>query len=98
MHVLITGGTGFIGRALSRQLFERGHTVTVLTRARSANAAPAAGVRLIQQLSDAQAVDAVVNLAGEPLAERRWNTERKALFRDSRIGTTEMLLSWMASL
>lgn len=98
MHVLITGGTGFIGRALSSQLFERGHTVTVLTRARSANAGPAAGVRLIEQLSDAHAVDAVVNLAGEPLAERRWNAERKALFRDSRIGTTEMLLSWMASL
>lgn len=98
MHVLITGGTGFIGGELSQQLVQAGHSVTVLTRAIPATKPARPGVRLITALQDAQAVDAVVNLAGEPLAEGRWNTARKQQFRDSRIGTTQKLLSWMASL
>lgn len=96
MHVLITGGTGFIGRALCKQLFQAGHHITVLTRNSAAVALP--GVRLISRLDEAQGVDAVVNLAGEPLAEGRWNAARKQCFRDSRIGTTQALLSWIKSL
>lgn len=98
MHVLITGGTGFIGRELCQQLFQAGHTVTVLTRAITATKPARPGVRLITALQDAQDVDAVINLAGEPLAESRWNAASKQQFRESRIGTTQNLLSWMAAL
>ena len=98
MHVLITGGTGFIGRELCQQLFQAGHTVTVLTRAAAAGKAARPGVRLITTLEDAQDVDGVINLAGEPLAEGRWNAARKQQFRDSRIGTTQNLLSWITAL
>lgn len=97
MHVLITGGSGFIGRELCKQLFLAGHTATVLTR-QPAKALPLPGVRWVATLQEAQQVDAVVNLAGEPLAAGRWNTARKQLFRDSRIGTTQKLLSWVESL
>lgn len=98
MHVLITGGTGFIGRALCPQLLQAGHQLTVLTRHKSAAPAQLAGVQLIEHLEAAAGVDAVINLAGQPLAEGRWTAARKQLFRDSRIGTTRQLLAWMASL
>lgn len=96
MHVLITGGTGFIGRELCKTLFMAGHSATVLTR--NTATPPLPGVRLIGQLDAAQGIDAVVNLAGEPLADGRWNEARKQAFRDSRIGTTQKLLSWMEML
>ena len=96
MQVLITGGTGFIGRELCKQLFHLGHTATVLTRSKAP--VPLPGVRFIARLDEAQGIDAVVNLAGEPLAEGRWNAVRKQAFRDSRIGTTQKLLGWIESL
>lgn len=97
MHVLITGGTGFIGRALCQQLLRAGHEPCVLTRSPAKAAAKLPGVRLIEQLEEAGPMEAVVNLAGEPLADGRWTMQRKQEFRDSRIGTTQRLLHWIAS-
>ena len=98
MHVLVTGGSGFIGKALCRQLLHGGHAITLLTRSQTGHIAGLPGARVIAQLEDAREIDAIVNLAGEPLAGGRWNTERKQAFRDSRIGTTEALLRWIESL
>ncbi|WP_447940622.1 TIGR01777 family oxidoreductase [Pseudoxanthomonas mexicana] len=97
MHVLITGGTGFIGQALCTALLQAGHTLSVLTRdyARARAQLPAA-VRVLAALEDARDVEAVVNLAGEPLMAGRWNAARKATFRASRLGTTQALVAWMA--
>ncbi|MGV8960472.1 MAG: TIGR01777 family oxidoreductase [Stenotrophomonas sp.] len=94
MQILITGGTGFIGRALCAQLQQSGHTLTVLTRHPTCAALP--GVRCISTLEDAGPIHAVVNLAGEPLADGRWSATRKQEFRDSRIGGTARLVQWMA--
>ena len=96
MDILITGGTGFIGRRLCAQLLAQGHGVTVLTRSPGKAAPP--GVQYIGRLDDLGPVDAVVNLAGEPLTEGRWNAARKQAFLDSRIGTTRALLAWMRTL
>ena len=65
MHVLITGGTGFIGQALCAALLQAGHTLSVLTRdpVRARAQLPAA-VRVLAALEDARDVEAVVNLAG----------------------------------
>ena len=97
MHVLITGGTGFIGQALCARLLQAGHTLSVLTRdsARARGTLPAP-VRTLGTLEDARDVEAVVNLAGEPLMAGRWNASRKAIFRASRLDTTRSLIAWMA--
>lgn len=99
MHVLVTGGTGFIGRALSLRLLSRRHQVTVLTRdpPRAQGLLPAA--TCVDSLFDIQTpVDAVFNLAGENLSAGRWTPARKVLFRSSRIDLTHKLVSWMGGL
>ena len=98
MHVLITGGTGFIGRALARELGAAGDSVSVLSRdpARAAHRLPAGAVA-IAELPEV-APDAVVNLAGESLGAHRWNEARKRAFVDSRVGTTRRLVEWMRAL
>lgn len=94
--ILLTGGTGFIGVPLCHALQQRGYHPVVLTRdtLRAARVL-GTGVSLVSELSQLpdRPVDAVVNLAGEPLASGRWNDRRKEEFRRSRIGTTEALLA-----
>lgn len=99
--LLITGGSGFIGRHLSAQAIARGWQTIVLTR----NAAAAVGrlsadVRLIeslQSLGEDVTVDAVVNLAGEPLAAGRWTEARKQNFIASRVATTQALYQFFST-
>jgi len=97
VRYLITGGSGFIGRALCRSLVDDGHKVAVLTRsALHARSRLPANVMLIETLSDAGDADAIVNLAGENLANGRWTVSRKREIRESRMGTTRRLLEWIA--
>lgn len=96
MDILITGGTGFIGRPLCERLLEQGHRVSVLTRTPGRTSPP--GVQYVGRLDDVGPVQAVVNLAGEPLTEGRWTDARKQAFHASRIGTTRALLAWMQAL
>jgi len=97
MHVLLTGGTGFIGHALCAHLLQAGHTLSVLTRDPTrARVQVSTAARVVTALDEARDVEAVVNLAGEPLMAGRWNAERKAEFRRSRLGTTQALVAWMA--
>lgn len=97
-HVLVTGGSGFIGRALCPKLHSVGHQVTVLTRNSAAAARDlspdATLVNKLDQLSQLEAVDTVINLAGEPLADRRWSARRKEQFHASRVGLTSQLFSY----
>ena len=85
MKIIVTGGTGFIGRALVDELARLGHELVVLTRKADRYSRPS--VRFVEW--DAGSVgpwqaeflstDAVVNLAGEPIAEGRW-TEAESEF------------------
>ncbi|WP_111640597.1 TIGR01777 family oxidoreductase [Marinimicrobium alkaliphilum] len=89
--VLVTGGTGFVGVPLCRELNRQGYRVTVLSRSpERARALLGEGVTCVGDWP-VEDVHAVINLAGEPLASRRWTRARKAEFRRSRIGTTEDL-------
>src|SRR3954471_9589542 len=92
MHVTVTGATGLIGTRLVAALRERGDAVTVLSRAPDrARAAPSA--RRVAVAWDPLAGpapagalagrDAVVHLAGEPVAQR-WNAKVKERIRTSR--------------
>jgi len=101
MHILITGGTGLIGRALCRFWLQQGHQLTVWSRSPEKVASLCGeGVRGIARLEDCPpgALDAVVNLAGAPIADRPWTKARRKLLRDSRIALTGQLVSWLAGL
>lgn len=95
MKILVTGGTGLIGGHLVPRLQELGHQVTVLTR-RPDNAREKLNdrVTLWETLEDKQTldgIDAVINLAGEPIADKRWTTEQKDRLCQSRWRITQKL-------
>lgn len=101
MHILLTGGSGLIGRALCRHWLAAGHRLTVWSR--TPERIPAlcgSAVRGIAELRelDQDVPDAVVNLAGAPIADRPWTRKRKALLWASRIQLTEQLLAWLEAL
>ncbi|KAF1010033.1 MAG: Epimerase family protein [Pseudomonas fluorescens] len=100
MHILLTGGTGLIGRQLCSHWLARGYRLSVWSRRpeRVASVCGAAvrGVAHLQELDEP--VDAVVNLAGAPIADRPWTHKRKALLWSSRINLTETLLAWLDGL
>ncbi|MFJ5299465.1 TIGR01777 family oxidoreductase [Pseudomonas sp. NPDC088368] len=98
MHILLTGGTGLIGRRLCRHWLDQGHRLTVWSR--KPDDVPrlcGAGVRGIAHPDDlsSEPVDAVINLAGAPIADRPWTRKRKMLLWDSRITLTEQLITWL---
>ena len=100
MRILLTGATGLIGRELGKALAARGDTLVCLVRDVSAarRRLPFPAVCHAWDHTRAGAcrslreVDAVVNLAGEPVADTRWTTARKALIRDSRVHGTRQLV------
>ncbi len=99
MHILVTGGTGFIGGALLPALAGRGERVTVLTRQRRPMGQGQGQVAYVNALDDiTDPVDAVINLAGASLAARRWTAAYKREIRSSRVDFTQQLVAWMASL
>ncbi len=105
MRVFITGGTGLIGRRLVPKLLERGDQLAVLTR-RPDTAQQLWGDKVQAVAGDPvqpgpwqdalAGCDAVVNLAGEGIFKRRWNTAFKELLRSSRIKSTENVVAALA--
>jgi uncharacterized protein (TIGR01777 family) len=100
MRVLLTGATGLIGRAVGKRLAARGDTLVCLVRdvaaARCRLPFPAAlhGWDHTREVpaEALRGVDAVLNLAGEPVAEGRWSAAKKALILDSRVQGTRRLV------
>ena len=97
-RVLVTGGSGFIGRNFCLRASDMGMSIDVLSRNKAAAAKRLpSGVMLFENLHDLPedyAPDVVLNLAGEALADGRWTPERKKAFYDSRVGTTEQLFEF----
>ncbi len=101
MKIVVTGGTGFIGRALCATLTRGGHRVTVLTRhTGQSHRRPELPIHAVEwNARDSgpweqilQGADAVINLAGASIADTRWTDVRKQLIIDSRILTTRLLV------
>ena len=99
LHVLVTGGTGFIGTALVNQMVEAGHQVVVLTRdPLRASARLGKRVRCIDDLAtyfaqpESPGLDAVVNLAGAPVVGWPWTKSRQQVLLASRAGTTRSVV------
>ena len=87
-HILITGATGFIGKRLTAGLIENGHSVTVLTRNRQEAAmlgSPLNIITSLEEIRDDAPVDAIINLAGEPLANGLWSKAKKERIVKSRL-------------
>jgi uncharacterized protein (TIGR01777 family) len=105
MKILVTGATGLIGRSLCRVLTSEGHTVVGLSRSpeRAGKLAvaemhkwePQSGPPPEQALNG---VEAVVHLAGEPIAAHRWTDEQKKRIRDSRVISTRNLVNGFRSM
>lgn len=93
MNILITGGTGFIGTPLGRELRNSRHTVVVTTRQTSDSKEKLTWNPPALIPSEViSGFDAVINLAGEPVAPGRWTKKRKELIVSSRIDTTRALV------
>jgi uncharacterized protein (TIGR01777 family) len=89
LTVLVSGGTGLVGRRLDLALRERGHEVRILSRTRGqVHWDPAKGYLAPDAL---EGVDAIVHLAGAGIADRRWTRSRKRELLDSRVGSTRVL-------
>jgi uncharacterized protein (TIGR01777 family) len=97
MNILLTGGTGLIGRALCAALLKDGHSLTVLSRQPGSVVEKCgAGVRAIASLAEWRAdenFDAVINLAGEPIVDARWTAARKQRLWASRVTLTQDLVA-----
>ncbi|HCH50199.1 MAG TPA: TIGR01777 family protein [Proteus sp.] len=96
MKILITGGTGLIGRALVCQLALDNHDITVLSRSpQKVYSHFCNEITCWTQLGDKNSLDefdAVINLAGEPIADQRWTPLHKQKLVDSRCELTQKLV------
>lgn len=105
MKIAIAGATGFVGSRLVEVLSAQGHAVVVLTRSvdKAERRFPQGqfpqlefvpyGMGMAAELQEAIArCDGVVNLAGEPIAEKRWSVDQKNEILNSRIDTTRSLV------
>jgi len=98
--VLITGGTGFIGTALTKALLDAGYDVIILTRNRSAIPNPSGRARyamwnIQEQTIDKEAIskaDHIIHLAGANVGEKRWTEKRKKEILESRTKSSELII------
>jgi uncharacterized protein (TIGR01777 family) len=98
MKIFMTGGTGFVGRALTRAFLRQGYGVTVLTRRKNGES-PQSGLSLLEADPTRRGEwqdrvpehDVIVNLAGASIFER-WTEKKKRLIRESRLLTTKHLV------
>jgi uncharacterized protein (TIGR01777 family) len=100
VKVVLAGGTGFLGGSIASALVSKGHEAVALTRGPDAPGSPARRVHWdadgsasgtwVREIEGAQAV---VNLTGAGMADRRWTTRRKQELRDSRVLPTRSLVS-----
>ena len=96
-HILLTGGTGLIGRQLVKKL-QGEFQISVLSRDTS-RAQRLLGSELkyltLNELSSLENVDIVINLAGEPIADKRWTDSQKQRICNSRWDITQRLVDLM---
>lgn len=98
MHILMTGGTGFIGTALVPQLLALGHDLVILSRSTRGDGERCRYITSLDELAESAHIDVVINLAGASLAGARWTETYKREIVESRLGTTRRLVERMGQL
>jgi uncharacterized protein (TIGR01777 family) len=98
--ILITGGTGLVGRAVSKLLVSKGYEVILLSRGAGKGSADAQSYEMAQWDPEKQAIDKtavqkadyIIHLAGAGVADKRWSKKRKQEIVDSRVKGGELLV------
>ncbi|RLQ92383.1 TIGR01777 family oxidoreductase [Falsibacillus albus] len=104
MRIAITGGTGFIGRALTKELVKQNHEVLILTRnpEKHTNTTRIQYIKWLdsgaEPASELGKLDAFINLAGESINSGRWTDERKRRILESRMQGTDEVLNIVAEM
>ncbi len=99
MNILVSGATGLVGQALCKTLKPEGHTVRGMVRHATPFSPDAVywdPSKGILSPADLEGLDAVVHLAGEPIAAGRWTEARKQRILDSRVNGTRLLCERLA--
>lgn len=101
MNIVVTGGTGFLGRPLVERLLAEGHRVAVLTRNPSSSGDRVAGNLVVERWDGVNVdrwahrvdgADAVINLAGDSIGGKRWTPRQKQAILDSRVDATRAVV------
>jgi uncharacterized protein (TIGR01777 family) len=97
-NILLTGGTGFIGKHLTDVLIENGFTISILSRSSRENTASITYYKwnLKDNFIEKDAIlnaDYIIHLAGEGIVEKRWTEKRKKAILESRIKPIELIFS-----
>lgn len=96
MKILVTGGTGLIGRHFI-SAFHHKYQFTVLTRnTQKAQLYLPQNIEYIEQLPEQNYFDVIINLAGEPIVDKRWTREQKENICQSRWIITEKIVAMIA--
>ncbi|MFZ2087009.1 MAG: TIGR01777 family oxidoreductase [Desulfobaccales bacterium] len=103
MNIFLTGGTGFVGTFLSRELLLKGHKITILTRKKDPPASPDGRIRFVTGdpktagpwMAQVPQHDWIINLAGASISTK-WTDEAKKTLYDSRVLTTKNLVAALA--
>ena len=99
MKVLISGGSGLLGKEIERELISKGHEVLILSRKKSNHAKNVFWDIENQTIeySKISEVEAIIHLAGEGIADKRWSNERKQAIIDSRVNSTMLLEKFISN-
>ena len=102
MKIAITGGTGFVGRELTKLLVQKGHHVFILSRSLNKISNDATFIRWLTENSqpekELEGIDAIINLAGESINNGRWTEKQKKKIYDSRMTATDEVLRILKAL
>ncbi|WP_310380423.1 TIGR01777 family oxidoreductase [Flavobacterium sp.] len=95
-NVLISGGSGFVGKQLTSLLIEAGYSVSILSRTKKQNTTDISYYHwdITRFIIDEEAVlnaNFIIHLAGENIAEKRWTTKRKTEILESRVQSTRLI-------
>ena len=97
--ILITGGTGLVGKALGQSLLKKGYQVIILSR-NAGKSSTIAGLSYSQWNVEAQTIerqaienaDYIIHLAGAGVADKRWSKKRKQEIADSRVNSCKLII------
>lgn len=99
---LVTGGSGFIGSALVTDLVDAGHEVMVISRKPEKHAGKFGEsvryIRTFAEIDPGTNFQAIINLGGEGIGDKRWSKQRKQVLLDSRICLTDQLVQFLQRL